>query len=91
MVGIAPETFWQITPWQQKLLSEAHGELQAAKHENILWQVWHTACFSRMKKLPEYKDLFKRSKRGSAPNIDQGAIMARLKAYSKRYKEQQGQ
>jgi hypothetical protein len=53
--GFDPETFWDITPRELKLLSEATARRFEREHNARAWLAWHIAALQRMKKLPDLK------------------------------------
>jgi len=69
LAGISPVEFWALTPYQTRVAMEATLE-RADK------QAWMIAAFTRTKKLPPYKSLSRRKRKGPRPGLEQ-----ELKAY----------
>ena len=58
-VGVDPEQFWRMTPFQTSLMIEVSNERHADDVKHDLWRAWHTGMFSREDyKLPKYDTLF---------------------------------
>lgn len=53
--GLDPDTFWQLTPWQTRVMCRA-GQ------NRMLTLAWHVAAFERQKKLPKLESLLVRQK-----------------------------
>ena len=93
--GMDPESFWNITPWQFSLYIEAAGKRREDEHDHASWIMWHGAVLSRWptgKKAKKFPDLKKflsgaLNHKKHIPRIDENAIMAQLKAYSREYKK----
>ncbi len=79
-MGLSPDVFWKMTPWQFSVCMEAFEKKRDAERDYDLSIAWHIAAFGRAKKLPSLKEIIRKPKKG----IDETEILARLKAYNKR-------
>jgi hypothetical protein len=58
-VGVAPDAFWRLTPFQTTLAVQVFNERHKEEVKHDLWRAWHTGAFSREDyKLPKYAELF---------------------------------
>ena len=58
-VGVSPDVFWRLTPFQTTLMVQAFNEKHREEVKHDLWRAWHTGAFSREDyKLPKYAELF---------------------------------
>ena len=71
-----------MTPWQLSICAEGEADLREAETESGIAYAWYNAAFTRAKKLVPLKEVLR--KKEPVKVIDEHAIMARLKAYSKR-------
>lgn len=69
-----------MTPWQFSRLVDAAVERRDSDHDRQAWFMWHQAALGGLKKLPPLKQFLSKYKK-PVKGIDEGAIMARLKAY----------
>ena len=53
-----------MTPWQLREVGKAQGELMLDALERLIALAWHTANFSRAKRLPELRPLLKKVRTG---------------------------
>lgn len=86
MIGISPDVFWTMTPWQFHLCIGASIEKYRQEHEHSVWLIWHSEALARTKKLPPLKDLLKtvEDDKKEVPKVDEAAIIGRFKAYNDR-------
>lgn len=89
MIGVSPEVFWTLTPYQFGLCMRGYEERERRQHDAAIWVGWHTAAFQKSKRLPPLKDYLSSSKK-RMQGVDEDAIMARLKAYQKRVNDGPG-
>jgi hypothetical protein len=82
MIGVDPQVFWGLTPWQFSLCVEAYSKKQEQEHDHKAWLMWHGAVLGRVQKMPPLSDFTSGKK--NVKRIDEHAIIARLKAYQKR-------
>ena len=89
-IGLQPESFWSITPWQFSVCLKAAMKVAKSKFDDMAWSVWHTEALARSKKLPRLKEFISASEvsetndeKNKVRNIDEGAIIARLRGYNK--------
>jgi len=73
-----------MTPYQLKLCLDSYEDKIKADHENDLWIMWHSAALARCRDMPTLRHFLGKEK--EVKGVDEHAIMARLKAYSSRYK-----
>ena len=55
--GFNPESFWDITPKELRLLTEATARRLEREHNSQAWHTWHLAALQRQKRLPDLKKL----------------------------------
>lgn len=79
--------FWEQTPYELRLSIDAFQQKNESQHKGDLWKMWHSAALYRCKKFPDIKT-FIVGKQKTVKGIDEAAIIAGLKAYSKRYKQE---
>jgi hypothetical protein len=80
-VGIDPEMFWRLTPYQTTMKVQVFNELHKDEVKHDLWRAWHTGAFSREDyKLPKYDTLFPPSKPKAPINETARERGLRLKA-----------
>lgn len=72
-----------MTPWQLKICVAGAIDREEIAHDHGVWIMWHTAALFRFngKKLPDIKQFMSGSRKKQVPQIDENAIMARLRAY----------
>lgn len=61
--GLTPGEFWTATPYETRLRNEAAVERQRADYRLALWGAWHTAGFSRVKRMPRLDHMLRRMSR----------------------------
>jgi hypothetical protein len=80
-VGVDPEMFWRLTPYQTSMKVLAFNEAHKEEVKHDLWRAWHTGVFSREDyKLPKYETLFPPPKPKLPPNETARERGLRLKA-----------
>ena len=53
LAGIQPLDFWTLTPFQTRLWCQQYTERERAAYKLATFTAWHTAVFSRQKKIPD--------------------------------------
>ena len=76
-----------MTPCQFYTIFKTFSKTKEEEHDHSAWIMWHGALLPKLKKMPELK-IFLSSDKKQVKRIDEVAIMARLKAYQKRVKEE---
>lgn len=84
-VGIPPNLFWGMTPWQLGRCISGYTKRKKSQNDFDTWLMWHGAVLQRAQKIPPLSEFIQEKK--PIKKIDEAAIMARLKAYSRRFKE----
>lgn len=59
--GFDPDGFWRLAPREVKARCEGARKRLEAESDNRISLAWHTAAFSRQKKLPDLKKILERS------------------------------
>ncbi len=59
-MGISPEEFWRLTPFEFNLIAEGFVAREERKTSDLLYLAWHVEAFARAKKLPKLEILIKK-------------------------------
>lgn len=77
-----------MTPWHFKLAVKAHNKRRAEEHNRAAFFMWHKEALARHKKMPPLKNYLFETLTEEEPevkkavkNIDDNAIIGRLKGY----------
>lgn len=84
VIGISPDVFWTLTPWQFGCCIEAYEKRFEQNHNHDVWVMWHGEALQRTKKLPRLVDMLKDSDKKEVQGIDEAGIIDRLKAYKEK-------
>ena len=87
-MGMSPAEFWSLTPYLFSQYMQGYRIRLEREHKENCWLMWHNVAWARCKRLPKLTDVLGIEKKASI-QIDQNAIIARLKAYNSRL-EQEG-
>lgn len=80
-----------MTPWQLSIAWEAHEENQKNDYNVAAFMMWNNACLSgRSGKHFPPLDQFLVGYKKPVNGVDESGIMARMKAYSTRFKKENG-
>lgn len=80
-VGVCPEQFWRLTPFQTSMMIQVWNEKHKDEVKHDLWKAWHTGMFGRTDyKLPKYEKLFPPPKPKAPPNETPRERAKRMKA-----------
>lgn len=61
-MGISPDEFWRLTPFEFNLMAEGFVAREERKTSDLLYLAWHVEAFARAKKLPKLETLMKKRK-----------------------------
>ena len=87
-IGIDPQTFWKLTPWQFYKAFEAYNEQREYDHDQQVWIMYHGALLQRAKKMPNMNVFMSKSKnKKGVESLSGDDIMARLRLYQKNYEK----
>ncbi len=90
-VGIDPDSFWRMTPWQFALCVRAESMQREDDHDQKAWIMYHGAILQRWsgkKKFPDLAEFLSGAKRKKAVSgIDENAIISRLRAYKDQFRK----
>jgi hypothetical protein len=75
-----------MTPWQFKTYIDGFSDRKEQEHKHSAWIMYHGAALARASKMPPLTAFIEHKK--PVKGIDEAAIMARLKAYKKRYAQE---
>lgn len=56
-MGLAPDAFWRMTPYQLVLAIRAHARRERERYRLAGWTSWHTAALGRAKRLPPLRTM----------------------------------
>ena len=78
-MGLAPETFWALTPFEFHVMAMGYVEREKEKnrttHNNIISLAWYTEALARTKNLPKLENLLSKKD-------DDGAVVHKHKEQS---------
>jgi len=90
-IGLSPEIFWPLTPWQFNVCVAAHNEKAEFQHNQDAYMMWNNAVLQRWggKNAPPFPALsqFKAGDKKQVNWIDEAAIIERMKAYNNSLRE----
>ncbi len=79
-MGLGPEEFWRLTPFQVGVWAEGRREDRKAQREQVLIGAWYVAALSRHEKLMPLDELL-------APSLDNLTSKQRAKRLRKKMKQ----
>ena len=88
-IGITPDIFWLMTPWQFGVCCKAYNEKSEFRHNQDAYMMWNNAMLSRWggkKKFPSL-DQFTTGSKKQVKAIDEAAIINALKFHNSALKE----
>ena len=59
-MGLSPEEFWSLTPYEFNMMAEGFMTRRDQKTNDLIYLAWHIEAFSRAKKLPKLETLLKK-------------------------------
>lgn len=57
IAGVAASEFWNMTPWQLRVITQASIDKAKNAQELMTWQAWHIAALQRAKKMPSLREM----------------------------------
>lgn len=57
IAGVAASEFWNMTPWQLRVITQASIDKAKNEQELMTWHAWHVAALGRTKKMPTLKEM----------------------------------
>lgn len=72
-IGILPDAFWRMTPFELRLCIEASNESLADEMRKLLWLAWHTGYLGRVDKFPHLSELMPKVLGGATAKADPDA------------------
>jgi len=61
-MGLSPDEFWKLTPYEFNLMIDGFLAREERKTNDILYLAWHVEAFARAKRLPKLQSLLKKRK-----------------------------
>lgn len=89
-IGVRPDDFWNMTPFEFKLCLHGYSKVIKHKSEMTRWEVWHGAWLQRCKDFPSWKKFGNIIPKNTVRGIDENAIKDGLKAYQAQKKRLEG-
>lgn len=92
-MGLSPDIFWNMTPWQFNCYSRGYAKSVEQKHDGDAWMMWHSELLRReSKQMRPLKDfLFKNiSIKKQSKKIDEADIVRRLNKHQKAWERENG-
>ena len=90
-IGLSPDLFWCITPWQFGVCISAYNEKIEFRHNQDAFMMWNNAVLQRWggKRAPPFPALnqFTTGYKKQVNWIDEAAIIERMKAHNNSLKE----
>lgn len=59
-MGLSPDEFWRLTPFEFNMIAESFMARREQKTNDLIYLAWHIEAFSRAKKLPRLESLLKK-------------------------------
>lgn len=92
-MGMPLDEFWRLTPWL--FAKKVDGFIDRIRHEHDenAYTAWHTAMWSRAKKMPSFKEVVRRvssKRKKEVKHFSEGDILARFKLIKKRVEDGNG-
>lgn len=96
-IGIDPQYFWGMTPYQFKLCLDGWNDRRTAEFNDAAWMMWHNAYLSRaqFEEFPKIEDFMQGEdkdidkKQNDVPIADKNVIITAMKRYNEEYLKEQ--
>jgi hypothetical protein len=77
-MGMRPEEFWKLTPYEFQTMIEGHTNKQKNKYNDLKGLAWYIAVLSRAKEIPELEKLLGESTPKKEQTPEEMVAIARI-------------